>query len=119
MQLAEKNHSISQSELLEKITNLLSHQLRNEKERNELMDLQLQQNEDENGDSREVKRPCITLTDIESIQRDNRNLRDQIASTPEAPPTPPVSKSFSDGQPNHHRFALFRFQINSLNRQRR
>ncbi|UMM24761.1 hypothetical protein L5515_004841 [Caenorhabditis briggsae] len=48
--------------------------------------------------------------EMESIQRDNRSLREQIASISEAPPTPPVPESPSEGQPNHHRFALFRFQ---------
>ncbi|ULU02139.1 hypothetical protein L3Y34_002006 [Caenorhabditis briggsae] len=45
MQLAEKNHSISQHDLLEKITNL-SDQLKSEKEKYELMELKLEQNEE-------------------------------------------------------------------------
>ncbi|PIC41971.1 hypothetical protein B9Z55_009200 [Caenorhabditis nigoni] len=118
MQLAEKNHSISQNELLEKITNL-SDQLKNEKERNELMELQLQQSEEKlKSETREKERGFeefravlrIMSTDMESIQRDNRDLREQIASAPEAPPTPSVPESPSEEQPNHHRFALFRFQ---------
>ncbi|PIC42094.1 hypothetical protein B9Z55_009282 [Caenorhabditis nigoni] len=128
MQLAEKNHSISQNELLEKITELsdqskaekeiideLMAQLKSEKER---MELQIQQNEERlNSEIREKERGfeelraalSIMSTEMESIQRDNRNLRDQIASIPESPPTPPVPESPSE-RSTHHRFALLGFQ---------
>ncbi|CAO4370654.1 unnamed protein product [Caenorhabditis nigoni] len=118
MQLAEKNHSISQHDLLEKITNL-SDQLKSEKEKNELMELKLEQNEENlKSETREKERGfeelraalTIMSNEMESIQRDNRNLREQISSISEAPPTPTVPGSPSEGQPNHHRFALFRFQ---------
>ncbi|CAO4370114.1 unnamed protein product [Caenorhabditis nigoni] len=118
MTLAEKNHSISQNELLEKVT-YLSDQLKNEKEKNESMELKLQQNEENlKSETREKERGfeelravlSIMSTEMESVRRDNQNLRNQIASTPEAPPTPPVPESPSEGQPTHHRFALFRFQ---------
>ncbi|CAO4368969.1 unnamed protein product [Caenorhabditis nigoni] len=140
MQLAEKNHSISQNDLLEKITKL-SNQLKTEKDRNEmihserideltaqledrnekiqLMKIQLQKSEENlRLEVREKERGfeelravlSIMSNDMESLQRDNRNLRDQIQSTSEAPPAPPVPESPSEGQPNHHRFALFRFQ---------
>ncbi|PIC41765.1 hypothetical protein B9Z55_009062 [Caenorhabditis nigoni] len=139
MQLAEKNHSISQNGLLEKITHL-SDQLKFEKERNdvlqsekideltaqlesqkeivELMKLELQQNEERlNSEIREKQRGFeelraalrIMSNENESIQRDNRNLRERIASVPEAPPTPTLPESLPDG-PTHHRFALLGFQ---------
>ncbi|PIC41986.1 hypothetical protein B9Z55_009209 [Caenorhabditis nigoni] len=104
MQLAEKNHSISQNELLEKITKLLD-QLKTEKEKNELMKIQLEQNEEKlKSETREKERGfeelravlSIMSNDMESIQRDNRNLREQIASTSEAPPAPPVPESPSE-----------------------
>ncbi|PIC41976.1 hypothetical protein B9Z55_009204 [Caenorhabditis nigoni] len=118
MQLEQKNHSISQNGLLEKITDL-SDQLKNEKERIMLVELQLQQSEENlKSETREKERGfeelravlSIMSNDMESLQRDNRNLREQIASIPEAPPTPTVPESPSEEQPNHHRFALFRFQ---------
>ncbi|CAO4361819.1 unnamed protein product [Caenorhabditis nigoni] len=137
MQLAEKNHSISQNELLEKITEL-SNQLKKEKEKNELlqsekideltaqvksqkerMELQFQQNEERlNSEIRQKERGFqelraalrIMSDEKESFQRENRNLRERIASIPEAPPTPTVPESLSDGYPTHHRFALLGFQ---------
>ncbi|CAO4368971.1 unnamed protein product [Caenorhabditis nigoni] len=118
MQLEEKNHSISQHELLERVTDI-SDQLKTEKEKNELMKIQLEQNEEKlKSETREKERGfeelravlSIMSTEMELVQRDNRNLLEQIASTPEAPPTPTVPGSSSEGQPCHHRFALFRFQ---------
>ncbi|PIC41753.1 hypothetical protein B9Z55_009054 [Caenorhabditis nigoni] len=139
MRLNEKNHSISQNELLEKITHL-SDQLRIEKERNdvlqsekideltaqlesqkeivELMKLQIHQNEkDFNNDIRQKERGIeelraalnIMSNEKESIQRENRNLRERIASIPEAPPIPTVRGSPLEGS-THHRFALLGFQ---------
>ncbi|PIC41764.1 hypothetical protein B9Z55_009061 [Caenorhabditis nigoni] len=139
MQLAVKNHSISQNDLLEKITEL-SGQLKTEKEKNELlqsekidelttqlehqnekiqlMELEIQQNEDslimeirqkERGFEELRAALRIMSNEKESIQRENRNLRERIASVPEAPPTPPVQESLPEG-PTHHRFALLGFQ---------
>ncbi|CAP31401.2 Protein CBG12418 [Caenorhabditis briggsae] len=137
MHLAEKNHSISQNELLEKITEL-SGQLKKEKEKNELlqsekideltaqvksqkerMELQFLQNEERlNSEIRQKERGfqelraalSIMSNEKESFQRENRNLRERIASILEAPPTPTVPESLSDGHPTHHRFALLGFQ---------
>ncbi|CAO4368809.1 unnamed protein product [Caenorhabditis nigoni] len=139
MQLAEKNNSISQNELLEKITEL-SDQLKKEKERNdvlqserideltaqledrnekvELMELQIQQNEERlNSEIRQKERGfeelraalTIMSNEKELTQRENRTLRERIASIPEAPPTPTFSEPPSEG-PTHHRFALLGFQ---------
>ncbi|CAO4370635.1 unnamed protein product [Caenorhabditis nigoni] len=140
MQLAEKNHSISQNELLEKITKL-SDQLKMEKEKNKLMqcerideltsqlehqkeivqfmEREIQQNEDrlnseicQKERGFEELRAALTImsNEKESIQRENRNLRERIASSiPEAPPTPTVPESHFEG-PSHHRFALLGFQ---------
>ncbi|PIC39124.1 hypothetical protein B9Z55_010914 [Caenorhabditis nigoni] len=128
MQLAEKNHSISQNELLEKITDL-SDQSKAEKERidelmaqlksqKERMELQIKQNEEslkleirqkERGFEELRAALSIMSNEKESIQRENRNLRERIASIPEAPPTPTVPESHFEG-PTHHRFALLGFQ---------
>ncbi|CAO4368981.1 unnamed protein product [Caenorhabditis nigoni] len=126
--LNEKNHSIIQNDLLEKITKLsdqskaekeriyeLTAQLKSEKER---MELQIQQNEERlNSEIRQKERGFeelraalrIMSNEKESIQRENRNLRERIASVPEVPPTPPVPESLPEG-PTHHRFALLGFQ---------
>ncbi|PIC39125.1 hypothetical protein B9Z55_010915 [Caenorhabditis nigoni] len=139
MQLAEKNHSISQNELLEKITKL-SDQLKMEKEKNkvmqcerideltsqlehqkeivQLMEREIQQNKDrlnseicQKERGFEELRAALTImsNEKESIQSENRNLRERIASIAEAPPTPPAPESPLEG-PTHHRFALLGFQ---------
>ncbi|CAO4368808.1 unnamed protein product [Caenorhabditis nigoni] len=131
MTLAERNHSISQNELLEKNTNLsdqskadkerideLTKQLENQNEKIQLMELQIQQHEEslkfeirQKERGFEELRAALTImsNENESIQRENRNLREQIALTSEAPPTPTVPESPSEG-PTHHRFALLGFQ---------
>ncbi|CAO4368980.1 unnamed protein product [Caenorhabditis nigoni] len=118
MRLNEKNHSIhekEQSELIDELTT----QLENQNEKIQLMELELQRNEEslkleirQKERGFEELRAVISImsTEMESIQRDNRNLQEQIASIPEAPPTPTVPEYPSEEQPNHHRFALFRFQ---------
>ncbi|CAO4368979.1 unnamed protein product [Caenorhabditis nigoni] len=118
MRLTEKNHSIyekEQSQLIDELTT----QLENQNEKIQLMDLQLQQNEEslkleirEKQRGFEELRAALNImsTEMESIQSDNRNLRDRIQSIPEAPPTQTLPESPSEEQPNHHRFALFRFQ---------
>ncbi|PIC41994.1 hypothetical protein B9Z55_009212 [Caenorhabditis nigoni] len=118
MRLNEKNHSIhekEQSELIDELTT----QLENQNEKIQLMELELQRNEEslkleirqkERGFEELRAVIFIMSTEMESIQRDNRNLQEQIASIPEAPPTPTVPEYPSEEQPNHHRFALFRFQ---------
>ncbi|PIC41979.1 hypothetical protein B9Z55_009206 [Caenorhabditis nigoni] len=140
MQLAEKNHSISQNDLLEKITNLsdqlkigkdrdemihserideLTAQLEDRNEKIQLMELHLQNSEENlKLEVREKERGfeelravlSIMSNEMESIQRDNRNLRERIASIPEAPPPPTVPDHFSEGQPNHPIYSLRRFQ---------
>ncbi|CAO4368805.1 unnamed protein product [Caenorhabditis nigoni] len=131
MQLAEKNHSIIQNDLLEKNTELsdqskadkeridgLTAQLEHQKEIVQLRELQIQQNEERlNSEIRQKEigfeelRAALSImsNEKESIKRDNRNLRNQIASIPEALPTPPVSESPLEG-PTHHRSALLGFQ---------
>ncbi|PIC42025.1 hypothetical protein B9Z55_009234 [Caenorhabditis nigoni] len=82
MQLGEKNHSISQHELLEKITNL-SDQLKNEKERNELMELQLQQSEENlKSEAREKERGFEELRAVEYyVKRYGIDSKGQSEST--------------------------------------
>ncbi|CAO4368807.1 unnamed protein product [Caenorhabditis nigoni] len=128
MRLNEKNHSISQNELLKKVTEL-SDKLKIANERNgimqshfeqqkERMELQIQQNEEslkleirQKERGFEELRAALTImsNENESIQRDNRNLREQIASISEAPPAPTVPESPLEGS-THHRFALLGFQ---------
>ncbi|CAO4368804.1 unnamed protein product [Caenorhabditis nigoni] len=117
MRLNEKNHSILEKEQSEKIDELTA-QFEHQKEIVQIMELQIQQNEERlNSEIRQKERGfeelraalSIMSTEMESIQRDNRNLRNQIASIPEAPPTPTVPESSLEGQ-THHRFALLRFQ---------
>ncbi|PIC41993.1 hypothetical protein B9Z55_009211 [Caenorhabditis nigoni] len=81
-----------QSQLIDELTT----QLENQNEKIQLMDLQLQQNEEslkleirEKQRGFEELRAALNImsTEMESIQSDNRNLRDRIQSIPEAPPT--------------------------------
>ncbi|CAO4368973.1 unnamed protein product [Caenorhabditis nigoni] len=117
MRLNEKNHSILEKEQSEKIDELTA-QFEHQKEIVELMELQIQQNEERlNSEIREKQRGFeelraalnIMSNEKESIQREYRNLRERIASIPEAPPTPTVPESASE-EPTHHRFALLGFQ---------
>ncbi|CAO4368832.1 unnamed protein product [Caenorhabditis nigoni] len=117
MRLNEKNHSIHEKEQSERIDELTA-QLEHQKEIVQLMEIQIQQNEERlNSEIREKQRGFeelraalrIMSNENESIQRDNRNLRERIASVPEAPPTPTLPESLPDG-PTHHRFALLGFQ---------
>ncbi|PIC41757.1 hypothetical protein B9Z55_009058 [Caenorhabditis nigoni] len=79
-----------------------------EKQQNEER-LQLEIRQKERGIEELRAALSIMSTEKESIQIDNRHLREQIASIPEAPPTPSVPESPLEG-PTHHRFALLGFQ---------